>query len=234
MIKAVIFDLDNTLIDFMKMKMMSCEQAVSAMIGAGLPVSKARGLKVLFELYDKYGIEYKKIFQEFLKKTIGKVDYKILAHGVVAYRKVKVGLLEPYPHVHNTLLKLKVKGVKLAIVSDAPRMRAWLRLASMKLTDFFDVVVTYDDTKKRKPHALPFKAAIKKLGFKPEEILMVGDWPERDMHGAKKVGMKTCFAKYGYEEASRGKLKKLDADYVIKDIKDLLKIVATKHINKIL
>ena len=65
---------------------------------------------------------------------------------------------------------------------------------------------------------------------KADEILMVGDWPERDIKGAKKVGMITCFAKYGYDEAIRGKIKKLDADHVIKDIKDLLKIVKDKKI----
>jgi putative hydrolase of the HAD superfamily len=32
---------------------------------------------------------------------------------------------------------------------------------------------------------------------RPEEALMVGDWPERNMVGAKAVGMRTCWAKYG-------------------------------------
>ena len=58
MIKAIIFDLDNTLIDFVKMKKLSCEAAMDAMIKNGLKVSKKRGLKVLFELYDKKGWEY--------------------------------------------------------------------------------------------------------------------------------------------------------------------------------
>jgi putative hydrolase of the HAD superfamily len=224
MIRAILFDLDNTLIDFMKMKKRSCEEAMSAMIGAGLPLDKVTGLKILFELYDKYGIENKKIFQEFLKKTIGKIDYKILASGIVAYRRIKEGFLQPYPHVQNTLLNLKVKGLKLGIVSDAPRMRAWLRLAAMNLTDYFDVVVTFDDTKKRKPHALPFKTALLRLGMKPNEVMMVGDWPERDIKGAKKVGMKTCFARYGYVEDLRGKLKSSGADFEINDIKELVKI----------
>jgi len=222
MIKAVIFDLDNTLIDFMKMKKLSCEAAVNSMIDAGLKIEKEKGMGLLFDLYDKYGLEDPKIFQKFLKKITGKVDYRVLANGIVAYRKVRGGFLEPYPHTSYVLLKLKGKGLKLAIVSDAPKLKAWIRLAYMKIADFFDVVVAFEDTMQRKPSKLPFEAALKNLRLKPEECLMVGDWPERDIEGAKKIGMKTCFARYG----SSRKIKDSGADYIIDDIKELLQIIA--------
>jgi len=220
MIKAVLFDLDNTLIDFMKMKRLSCEAAIDAMIGAGLHIEHDKAIKVLFGLYDKHGLEEKTIFQKFLNKITGKVDHKILANGIVAYRRVRAGFLEPYPNIDYVLLKLKDRGIKLGIVTDAPKLKAWIRLASIKLSNYFDVVVTFEDTKQRKPSKLPFKAALDKLRFKPQECLMVGDWPERDIKGAKALGMKTCFARYG-----NPKIKKTDADYEISNIKMLLDIV---------
>ena len=220
MIKAVIFDLDNTLIDFMTMKTLSCDAAISAMIGAGLNANKGKAMKELFKLYDKYGLEEKTIFQKFLKKVAKKVDYEILASGIVAYRRVRTGFLEPYPHVGEVLFELKKRGIKLAIVSDAPRLKAWIRLVSMKINHLFDVVVTFDDTKEFKPSTVPFKLAFKKLKVKAHECLMVGDRPERDIKGAKKLGMLTCFAKYGNPTA-----KGSEADYEINDIKELLEIV---------
>ncbi len=220
MIKAVIFDLDNTLIDFYKMKKHSCSAAIDAMIGAGLKVEHNKATKVLFELYDKYGLEEKTIFQKFLKKITVKVDYRILANGIVAYRRVRAGFLEPYPNVDYVLLKLKSKGIKLGIVTDAPKLKAWIRLASMKLSNYFNAVVTFEDTKQRKPSKLPFKAALNKLKLKPYECLMVGDWPERDIKGAKAMGIKTCFARYG-----NPKVKKSYADYEIDDIRMILDIV---------
>ena len=219
MIKAVLFDLDNTLIDFMKMKRMSCEAAISAMIGSGLKAKHNEAIKILFNLYGQYGLEEKQIFQKFLKKMQGKVDHKILAHGIVAYRRVRNSFMEPYPNSDEVLMKLKAKGIKLGIVTDAPRLKAWIRLASIKLGNYFDVVVTFDDTKSWKPSKKPFLAAIRKLRVKPEECLMIGDWPDRDIKGASRVGMKTCFAKYGNPEA------KAKADYSITEIRQILGIV---------
>lgn len=220
MLKAIVFDLDNTLIDFMKMKRLSCEAAMDAMVKSGLKISKQKGLKILFQLYSEYGYEYQKIFQVFLKKVLGKIDYGIMASGIVAYRRVKERLLYPYPNVIPTLDELGKKYM-LGILSDAPRIQAWIRLAAMGLQHRFDAVVTFDDAKAKKPNPKPFLCILKKLQSKPSECLMVGDSLKRDIAPAKRMGFRTAFAKYGGNiEPARTK-----PDYIINNIKELLKIV---------
>ncbi|NOX71148.1 MAG: TIGR02253 family HAD-type hydrolase [Candidatus Micrarchaeota archaeon] len=222
MIKAVVFDLDNTLMDFMKMKTVACREALSAMIDAGLEIDEKTGMKKLFSLYDEYGIEFHEAFQVFLKKEAGRIDWKVLASGINAYRRVKESFLSPYPHVKQTLIRLREDGLKLGIVSDAPKLKAWLRLTGIGLADFFDAVVTVDDAKgKRKPHPMGFQTIMKKLGVKADEVVFVGDNPSRDIKGANKVGMHTVLAKYG-EWKKQGKGKDEKADYEIEDIKELL------------
>jgi putative hydrolase of the HAD superfamily len=73
----------------------------------------------------------------------------------------------------------------------------------------------------RKPNPEPFVEALKRLGVKPQESLMVGDWAERDVVGAAQVGMRTVFARYG---DTFGTVHS-HADYDIDDITQLIDIV---------
>lgn len=228
MIKGIIFDVDNTLIDYMTMKSMASDAAINAMIGAGLTIDKEEAKKILFDLYGTYGIEDHTIFQKFLLKVAGEIDYKVLSKAIVAYRRMREGFLSPYPSVEETLMKLKFLDLKLAVLSDAPKLKCWLRLAYMNITEYFDVVVTYDDTQTYKPAALPFEVALLKLNLNPDQVLMVGDNRERDVLGAKKLGIKTVHAKYGVSNIqtknyTHGSID-IKADYELNSFKDLLSV----------
>lgn len=221
MIKAVIFDLDNTLVDFMKMKRRAIEEAIPAMIDAGLKITPEEADRIIDEIYKERGIEYQQVFDLFLQEVLNTVDYKILSAGIVAYRRAREAALIPYPHVYSTLNKLLKMGIKMGILSDAPGKEAWLRLAYMNFHHIFDEVVTFEDTKERKPHPAPFQAILKKLQVKPGEAIMVGDWAERDIVGAANLGIKTAFAKYG----DTFETKEHKADYVLNDISELISII---------
>ncbi len=221
MIKAVVFDLDNTLVDFMAMKRQSIDAAITAMIDAGLNMGVEDVKQHIDTIYNEQGIEYQKVFDELLTTVLGKIDYKVLSAGIVAYRRAREAALRPYPHVSATLMELVKHGVKLAVVSDAPTREAWLRLCSINFHHIFDFVVTFDDTGRRKPDPAPFRLALEMLKVEPQETIMVGDWADRDMVGAAAIGMRTAFAKYGDAWGNQT----VKADYVLHDIKDLLRIV---------
>jgi len=197
MIKAIIFDLDNTLLDFIKMKQFSVKAAITAMNEAGLAVNEEKAYQDIFDLYIEKGWENQQVFDDYLNQTVGKVSNKILAAGIVSYRRAREATLLVYPNVNKTLIELIKMGIKLAVVSDAPSREAWMRLYYLNLHHVFEPVLTYDDTGVRKPSAKPFKMALDVLNVEPEESLMIGDWPERDVVGAKQIGMKTIFARYG-------------------------------------
>lgn len=221
MIKAVIFDLDNTLVDFMKMKRLSIEAALTAMIDAGLQLSLTEASAEIDKIYKEQGIEYQQVFDLFLTQQLGMINHKILSSGIVAYRKAREANLIPYPHVYSSLNQLVKMGIKLGILSDAPSKEAWLRLAYLNFHHIFDEVVTFDDTGERKPSPVPFMAILKKLSVKPEEAVMVGDWAERDIVGASNVGIKTAFAKYGDTFNTPFHY----ADYELNDFSEIIEII---------
>jgi putative hydrolase of the HAD superfamily len=191
MIKAILFDLDQTLIDFMKMKAESCKAALEAMVKNGLKIDKKVGIKKLMETYLRFGIESDIAFTRFLEEQIGKADEKILQAGIDAYLKTKPNFIKPYPYVLETLEHLKSLGLKLGIITDAPRKKATQRLNGMNIIHFFDLIITFDDTGEQKPSEKPFRFALDKLNLYPEEVLFVGDSFTRDIMGAKKLGMNT-------------------------------------------
>jgi putative hydrolase of the HAD superfamily len=221
MTRAVVFDLDNTLIDFMRMKDAAVRAAAEAMVDAGLRLPVGEVIDGIEAVYAEKGIEYQRVFDDYLGDTLGEVDWAILAAGVLAYRRSREAHLVLYPRAYHTLVELARRGLRLAVVSDAPRREAWLRLVATGLHHLIDVAVTFEDTGRRKPDPAPFRRALELLRVDPEQALMVGDWAERDVVGARQVGMTTVFARYGdiFGTSESG------ADHDIDDIAELLEIV---------
>ena len=222
MLRAILFDLDNTLLDFLTFKRETARAAARAMVENGMPATEKEVYDRIFAIYDEKGIEYQKTFYGVVKPFSLGINNaeKIQQAGIVAYLKRKFEVLKPYPEVKPTLAKLRENGLKLGVVSDAPRNKAWQRLVLTGLQDEFEVVVTHSDTLELKPHPSPFRLALEKLGMKSDEVLFVGDNPARDIKGAKAIGMKTCLAKYG--QVFKGETK---ADYEIERVEGLADLI---------
>lgn len=222
MFKAILFDLDNTLLDFLTFKKETAKAAAKAMIKQGLPATETEVYGKIFSIYDEKGIEYQKTFHDVIIQYNLEVNLgeKIQQAGILAYLQKKFEVLKPYPMVKATLKKLRERKIKLGIVSDGPRNKVWQRLILAGLENEFDFVITHSDTKEFKPHPSPFTLALKTLGILPDAVLFVGDNPSRDIKGAKVVGMQTCLAKYG--QTFREDVK---ADYELDKFEDLLRLI---------
>lgn len=227
-IRALLFDLDNTLVDFMHMKQVAVDAAVMAMIDAGLDLPPSEAKRGIWAIYDREGIEFQEVFDHFLRDRYGSVKYRMLAAGIIAYRRARDAAMVLYPHVRTTLVELIRRGYRLAVLSDAPAKQAWMRLCALEIHHFFETVITFEDTGERKPHPRPFRKALEELGVTADEALMVGDWPERDMVGAKSVGIRTVFARYGdaFNVLHSG------ADRDIEDVTELLALLEEPEFNR--
>lgn len=195
-LRAVLFDMDNTLFDFIAAKFEACREILSH-------IGKEKG--------DIAG-EPSELFGYFLRGIYGFEDYENIrdymqerdlftAQGYreccEIYEREKLQNLELYPAVTDTLDKLKGLGLKLVIITDADRHHALARLTRVGLLKYFDLLVAADMTGTKKPDPAHFLFALEALGTKPGETLVVGDSIKRDIVPARKLGLKTAYASYG-------------------------------------
>lgn len=100
-----------------------------------------------------------------------------------------------FPDVPSALQKLLDDGIKIAIVTNAWQPM-WLRDAELihhDLMQFFpeeNLRISAADVGYLKPHPNIFNHALEQIGTKPENTLFVGDNPTADIGGAQKVGMR--------------------------------------------
>jgi putative hydrolase of the HAD superfamily len=215
-IKAVIFDLDNTLVDFVEAKIKAC-RAVVERIGCG-----DENELLQYFLRWKYGFESHENLADYLRDK-GVFSEELYRECCRIYDEVKLESIEVYPGITEVLEKLKEAGVKLAVVTDAENGHALARLQKTGLLKYFDVVVSADITGKRKPEPDSILLALEMLGVDVAEAAVVGDSIRRDIEAGKKLGMLTIYAAYGdrnFFESKSG-----EADFTAKRPGDILKIL---------
>ena len=193
-IKAVLFDLGNTLvyshpeITFQRILVeygiaKPLDEVTGAMIrgNAEFDVEKHEALSA-HEFYTQWNIIQLKhlgLKGQKARKLAGTIDSQWW----------KFAEFHVYSDVQEALLTLKKMGLKLGIITGGFEEDIEMILPKIGLGELFDVKVGLNTTGKRKPNPKVFKYALKQLGLKPSEAIFVGDDIKADYEGAEKVGM---------------------------------------------
>ncbi len=130
--------------------------------------------------------------------------------------------IKSYDHVEDGLLKLKDKGLKLAIVTSKKRGTALRGLNCFDLEKYFDVIITPEDSSKHKPDGEPVLKACEAFKVNPNETIMVGD-SHNDILCGKNAGAKTCLV--NYTSLNIEKIKAYNPDFIIDRIEDIIKFI---------
>lgn len=213
MIKAVLFDLDGTLINTNDLIIDSFKHTFKKHLNIDVHESEIVmhfGEPLLDTL-----AEYDKENAHILMQTYREYNEEI--HDELA--KEIVGAKE-------TLSELKALGIKVGVVTSKRRELAERGLKLFNLLDIMDVVITPEDTTKHKPEAEPVLKACDILAVRPEETIMVGD-SHFDILCGKNAGAKACLVKYTALPIDMIMLH--TPEYLVDEIKDILKIVREEN-----
>ncbi len=225
MLKGVFFDIDDTLYDSTRLTTMARRNSIQAMIDAGLPVEdEDEAFGLLGSIIAKHGSNYSKHYDKLLEELNVGWNPKIIASGVVAYERTKVGYLRPFPKVIPTLLTLK-NEYTLGVISNGLAIKQWEKLVGLGMHHIFDVVATSEDVGYEKPHIEIFKEAMDKANLKSDESVMVGDRLNTDVVGAKKAGMVSVRVKQGKFATQTPSSDDEKPDVEINDISEIIPVL---------
>lgn len=224
MYDVVLLDLDNTILDFDSAEKIGFIKVVESM---GLKYSDA-----LLEQYQKintslwHRLEQGTLSKESVLSMRFSEFFKL--HGMhidgsdveIKYRSYLNDSSALVPNAAQTLTKLKLMGKKLYSASNGIYTTQIKRLSNAGIMDLFDGHFISDKIKHEKPSPYFFDYCFNHMkGVSKSAILMVGDSPTSDVQGAINAGIKSCFYQHNKSMACD------HADYIIRDISELLEIV---------
>jgi HAD superfamily hydrolase (TIGR01509 family) len=181
MIRAVIFDIDGTLID-----------SVDAHAKAWQVVLSRYGYDVPFErVRSQIGKGGDKLMAEFLpREAVERLGEQIEKERLELFKREFLPRIRPFPGVRELFLRIKADGKRLALASSAKEeeLEAYKRIAG--IADLVEEETSSDDADRSKPDPDIFAAALARLKLPASEAIAVGDTPY-DAQAAGKLGLRT-------------------------------------------
>jgi len=220
-IKAVIFDLDETLSDNEELTELAVRQSVQAMIDKGLNCTLEQGIKRLKEIIEKNPLD-KKI--EKLAEFFGPASQEIIEAGIWKYSNADFENLKTYPETIETLERLKNK-MKLFLVTIGYDEQQDKKINSLGIRKYFEKIIICREKENE------FKKILKRFNFCSEEVLVVGDKINKEIKDGNKLGMKTARILKGKYSTIQPKDELEKPHYTISSLSEILDIIKGKSTN---
>ncbi len=188
-IKAVVFDLDDTLFDCTGLLVeASRRRAAEALVEAGLPMSLDDAVRLQQELAQMYG-PYFMVFDE-IGRHYG-LDNDAMEAAYRAYNSDEVGEIAPFPDVVPTLRMLRRQGILCLLLTVGHHGRQAAKLKKLGLVQEFDEV-RVNDLDRGALLGECLRYFLRKFNLHPAEVLMVGDRLGGEVRSGNELGMATA------------------------------------------
>ena len=206
--KAVLFDIDGTLLDTSEFIFQAYEHTLGA---HGLSQAGRTGIASLIG----------KPLDTCYRMLTGLNDVTELCASHRAFQMAHLDLALAYPGARTTLEMLAAAGVRIAAITTRSGATATTTLELTGIAPYVEYVVALEDVEHLKPHPEPLYKALDYLAVGPEHAAMVGD-TDVDVLAGKNAGATTVGVTYGFHGK---RIADSEPDYLIDDIRELAPIV---------
>jgi putative hydrolase of the HAD superfamily len=230
-LRAILFDIDDTLYSTTDFASKARRAAVEAMVRVGLRTKPEDALRELGETIAEFGSNYEHHYDKLLDRLPppamrGINRAVVIAAGVAAYHDAKFTMLHPFPDVLPALRALALSPLIRGVVTDGLAVKQAEKLIRLGVYPYLtpSAVFISDQLGVAKPNPKIFHRACDELALRPEEVMVVGDHPQKDIDPAAAVGCVTVLARRGGRHgAAPGRRK---PDFSVRTFKQLLTVLA--------
>lgn len=219
MVKAVIFDLDGTLLDRDSSLKLFIKDQYKRYINELKHVPEELYINRFIELDNKGYVWKDKVYKQLLQEyVISSLTWEQLLEDYISNFQHHC---IPFSNMEHVLQELKNRGILLGMITNGFTEFQLLNIRALGIDKYMDIILVSEQEGLKKPEAEIFLRALERLGVSPEESVYVGDHPENDVVGARNVGMHAIWKK----DAFWGNL--YTDEHVIDNLQELLSIVNT-------
>jgi putative hydrolase of the HAD superfamily len=213
MIKAVLFDLDGTLLDrdeSVKKFIDNQYDRLNRIVGH---IPRETYIKRFIEL-DQRGYVWKdKVYQQLVEEFLitDMTSEELLQDYLEEFKNHCI----PFPNLITTLEKLKSRNLRLGMITNGRGQFQLDNIKALGIEKYFDTILISEWEGIKKPDPEIFKRALKQLNVTANQSIFVGDHSENDVKAAKNVGIIGVWKK-------DPQYNSIEADYIVDDLAELL------------
>ena len=227
--KAIIFDLDDTLYDCTgSLLEASRKRAAKAMVNAGLPCTEEEAYLMQKEISETHG-PYYPVFNEIANKY--NKDHDFISAALKTYNSNEVTDIKLFPDVVPTLEKLTQEKYKLFLLTTGIHERQHKKIELLGLKPYFDEIIINDQEVGLLMEDC-FEAIVRKYSLSPQNVIVVGDRVREELRIAKTKGMVTAQMLHGRFKEETAYDSSNKPDYKIKRFFQLPTLLKLKDIGK--
>ncbi|OSX89594.1 HAD family hydrolase [Bacillus cereus] len=219
MVRAVIFDLDGTLLDRDGSLKLFIKDQYTRYFNELKHVPEEQYVNRFIELDNKGYVWKDKVYKQLLQEhSITSLTWEQLLEDYI--NNFQHNCI-PFSNMEYVLQELKSSGILLGMITNGFTEFQLLNIHALGIDKYMDIILVSEQEGIKKPQAEIFLRALARLGVSPEESVYVGDHPNNDVIGARDVGMNAIWKKDTFWG------NPFTDEHVIDDLKELLPIVNT-------